>query len=152
MRPGRARMYYKTSSHLYSSSTYTRTLIFLFQTQTGLVGVINPKAIFYADVPEPLATTAADLLRSQSLLSMNTPSAQTYYDIAAYDNRRIYLHTTQDQALPPSAQDAFVAGSGAVWKVLKLDTSHSPFLSEPGRLAVLLIANTKDFIASYKDD
>ena len=114
--------------------------------------MINPKTTFYADVAEPLAITAADLLRSQSLLSFNTSSAQTYYGIAAYDNRRIYLHTSRDQALPPFAQDAFVVGSGAVWKVLKLDTSHSPFLSEPGPLAALLIANTKDFVASYKDD
>ena len=100
---------------------------------------------------EPLVTTATDLVQSQSLLSFNTPSAQTYYGIAAYDNRRIYLHTNQDQALPPSIQDAFVAGSGAVWKVLKLDTSHSPFLSQPRRLAALLITNTKDFIATYED-
>lgn len=100
---------------------------------------------------EPLATTATDLVRSQSLLSFNTPSAQTYYDIAAYDDRRIYLHTTQDQALLPFLQDAFVAGSGAVWKVLKLDTSHSPFFSQPRQLAALLITNTKDLITTYED-
>ena len=100
---------------------------------------------------EPLATTAADLVLPHSLLSFTTPSAQTYYGIAPYDNRRIYIHTSQDQTLPPFAQDAFVAGSGVVWKVLKLDTSHSPFFSEPRQLAALVIENTKDFIATYED-
>ena len=100
---------------------------------------------------EPLATTATDLVLPHSLLSFNTPSAQTYYGIAHYDNRRIYLHTNHDQTLPPFAQDAFVAESGVVWKVVELDTGHSPFFSEPQLLAALVIANTKDFIATYED-
>ncbi|CAF9938584.1 MAG: hypothetical protein HETSPECPRED_001123 [Heterodermia speciosa] len=106
-------------------------------TQTGLVSVINPKDTFYADVVEPLATTATDL---------------TYYGVAAYDNRRVYLHTNQDQALPPFAQDAFVAGIGVKWNVIKLDTSHSLFYSEPQPLAALLIATTKGFLATYRKD
>ena len=101
---------------------------------------------------EPLATTATALVRPQSLVSFNAPSAQTYYGIAPYNKRRIYIHTNQDQALPPVAQDAFVTGSGVEWKVLKINTSHSPFYSEPGQLANLLIANIKEIIATYKKD
>ncbi|KAL8729543.1 MAG: hypothetical protein Q9166_004623 [cf. Caloplaca sp. 2 TL-2023] len=118
-------------------------------TQAGLVSVIDPKAVFYADVAEPLASKAAGQIRPQSLLSFNTASGQTYYGIPAYYNRRVYLHTNQDQALPPFAQDAFVAGSGAKWNVQKLNTSHGPFLSEPQRLAAILVANVKAFVATY---
>ncbi|KAL8938658.1 MAG: hypothetical protein Q9216_003778 [Gyalolechia sp. 2 TL-2023] len=94
--------------------------------ETGLVSVIDPRTTFYDDVPTDLASRAEDLISPQSLLSFNTPSYETYYGTAAYDNRRTYLHTNKDQALPPFAQDAFVEGSGAKWKILKLDTSHSP--------------------------
>ena len=98
---------------------------------------------------EPLATRAIDLIRPQSLLSFNTPSAQVYYGIAAYDYRRVYLHTTQDQALPPFAQDAFVAGSGIKWDVVKLDTSHDPFFSAPEKLAEIVTAKLHAFLATY---
>ena len=111
--------------------------------------MINPKATFYADVVEPLATQAADRILPQSLLSFNTALSQTFYDLHAYDNRRTYLHTNQDQALPPFAQDAFVAGSGVKWDVEKLDTSHSPFFSEPKQLAAIVVAKIKAFVATY---
>lgn len=102
-------------------------------------------------MPEPLASEAAGQILPQSLLTLNTASGQTYYDLAAYDHRRTYLHTNQDQALPPFAQDAFVAGSGAEWNVQKLDTSHSPFLSRPKQLAAIVVENVKAFVATYED-
>ena len=98
---------------------------------------------------EPLATEATDQIRPQSLISFNTQFGQTYYGIDAYDNRRVYLHTNQDQALPPFAQDAFVAGSEAEWNVQKLDTSHSPFFSEPKVLADIVVTNVEKFLATY---
>lgn len=98
---------------------------------------------------EPLATKASSLIRPQSLLSFNTPSGPTYYGIAAYDKRRVYLHTNQDQALPPFAQDAYLAGSGTEWTVQRLDTSHSPFFSEPQKLAELVIKYAQDFSATF---
>lgn len=72
-----------------------------------------------------------------------------YYGEKYYDSRRVYLHTLNDQALPPFAQDAFVADSGVEWKVQKLDTSHSPFLSEPAQLAEVIKINLNSFTRSY---
>ncbi|KAL8679030.1 MAG: hypothetical protein Q9186_004658 [Xanthomendoza sp. 1 TL-2023] len=118
-------------------------------TQTGLINVIDPKTAFYADVKEPLANLAVESIRPQSLLSFNTPSGQTYYSDPAYDHRRTYLHTKQDQALPPFAQDAFVAGSGTEWNVKELDTSHSPFLSMAPKLAAIVVNDAKAFAATY---
>ncbi|KAL8639262.1 MAG: hypothetical protein Q9226_008888, partial [Calogaya cf. arnoldii] len=118
-------------------------------TQAGHVGVIDPKTTFYADVPEPLATNATDQVLPQSLLVFNTALSETFYGISAYNDRRTYLHTTQDQTLPPFAQDAIVAASGVEWNVQKLDTSHSPFLSQPKQLAAIVVANIKAFIATY---
>lgn len=111
--------------------------------------MIDPKTTFYADVPDNLASKAVDLIRPQPLLSFITPSDQTYYGITAYNNRRTYLHTNQDQTLPPFAQDAFVDGSGATWNVQRLDTGHSPFLSKPQQLAAIVVGNIKAFEATY---
>ena len=59
------------------------------------------------------------------------------------------MHTKEDQALPPFAQDMFVNASGVTWNILKLDTGHSPFLSEPVHVAKIIDEITKDFLASF---
>ncbi|KAL8722857.1 MAG: hypothetical protein Q9225_000744 [Loekoesia sp. 1 TL-2023] len=117
--------------------------------KTGLVNVIDPKQTFYADVPEPLASEASSQIYGQSIVSFNTPSGAVFYGADNYTNRRVYIHTTNDQALPPFAQDLFVANSGAKWDVRKLDTSHSPFLSQPSELASLVLDITRNFMATY---
>ncbi|KAL9583561.1 MAG: hypothetical protein Q9212_002632 [Teloschistes hypoglaucus] len=118
-------------------------------TESGLVNLIDPKATFYADVTEPLATKAVNELLPQSLLSFNTASGDVFYGIAAYDKRRAYLHSIKDQALPPFAQAAFVAESGVEWNVQNIDTGHSPFFSEPKQLADIVVSNVKAFVATY---
>lgn len=100
--------------------------------------MIDPKKTFYADVPEPLATTASNQIYGQSIVSFNSASGPVYYADKAYDGHRVYIHTEQDQALPPFAQDLFVANSGTQWDVRKLNTSHSPFLSDPETLSRLV--------------
>ena len=111
--------------------------------------VKDPKITFYADVPEPLASEASNQIYGQSLVSFNSPSSGTHYGDSVYDGRRVYLHTNLDQALPPFAQDAFVANSGVAWNVQKLDTSHSPFLSQPSQLATIVQTNVNAFMATY---
>jgi hypothetical protein len=91
--------------------------------------MIDPKKPFYADVPEPLASEAVNQL------SFNSPSEPVYYADAAYDGHRVYIRT---QALPPFAQDLFVAKSGTQWNVRKPNSSHSPLLSEPATLTQLV--------------
>ncbi|KAL8747330.1 MAG: hypothetical protein Q9184_007616 [Pyrenodesmia sp. 2 TL-2023] len=117
---------------------------------TGLVNVIDPKQTFYADVKEPLATQAAKQVYGQSIESMNSESGPVYYGINEYKDRRVYIHNTDDQALPPVLQEAFVANSGAEWDVRRIGTSHSPFLSQPTQLAELVLGFTRAFMATYK--
>lgn len=83
-------------------------------------------------------------------MSFNSPVGQVHYQDTAYDGRRVYLHTIQEQALPPFAQDHFVSGSGTAWKVVKMDTSHSPFLSVPDELADIVEGEILEFTASFE--
>jgi pimeloyl-ACP methyl ester carboxylesterase len=46
-----------------------------------------------------------------------------------------YVIGERDQAIPPFAQDAMAQRAG---EVLRMDTGHSPFLSQPEALAGLL--------------
>jgi len=119
------------------------------QSDKGLGYVQDPKQVFYGDVPEPLATEVAKHVGGQSLKSLSTASGKVYYGHPAYDGRRAYIHTSEDQALPPFAQDAFVAASGVAWDVKRLRTSHSPFLSQPEVLAALVSRLADDFCETY---
>ena len=124
-------------------------MLTLEQNKTGLVGVINPKETFYADVVDPLATQAVSQVYGQSISSFNTPSGPVFYADAVYNKRRVYVHTNLDQALPPFAQDAFVGNSGTTWDIRKLNTSHSPFLSEPAMLSKLVQSIITAFEGTY---
>lgn len=107
--------------------------------------MVNPKLTFYADVLDPLANEVSNLIRPQSMISFNTASGPVYYTDEGYDDRRVYIRTKLDQALPPLAQDLFMANSGVNWHEKELNSSHSPFLSEPTALATLIQRITKEF-------
>ena len=83
-------------------------------------------------------------------MSFNSPAGIVHYQDTVYDGRRVYLHTEQDQALPPFAQDLFVSGSGVAWNVIQLNTSHSPFLSIPDKLADIVQEEIQAFAASFQ--
>ncbi|KAL8794411.1 MAG: hypothetical protein Q9195_002998 [Heterodermia aff. obscurata] len=121
-------------------------------TLSGLIDIPDPKVHFFADVMEPRATEAIDQLRSQSTLSFNSPAAQTYYGIAAYDNRRIYLCTNYDEWVHHEVQEMYMARSGVMWYVKRLNTGHDPFLVNPAYLALILVACTMDFLDTYMYD
>ncbi|KAI4287132.1 MAG: hypothetical protein L6R35_003609 [Caloplaca aegaea] len=115
----------------------------------GLARAIDPKQTFYHDVPEPLATEATKKVLDQSIGIYTSPSGPVFYGTHHYDNRRAYIHTTNDMTLPPADQEKFVKNSGVEWDVRKIDMSHSPFLSEPAESASMVVEMTKGFIATY---
>ncbi|MCJ1470004.1 hypothetical protein MMC07_008649 [Pseudocyphellaria aurata] len=115
--------------------------------ETGLVNVIDSKQIFYADVPDPLASVATTQVCGQPIVSMNTPSGPIYYADEGYLGRRLYIHTELDQALPPFAQDLFVASSEVERHVKKLNSGHSPFLSDSTTLASVI----QEYIQTFEE-
>jgi pimeloyl-ACP methyl ester carboxylesterase len=98
---------------------------------TGTVPVPdNPIAMFYADVDPAIASAAAAQLKPQSLRSWT--EAATHVDVRATTT---YLLCENDQALPTPMQEAFAAQTD---RVERLDSGHSPFLSQPRELAARL--------------
>lgn len=100
------------------------------------------RAAFFGDVDE------ASWQAVSQLLTPDVPAAPMATPIALSRDRwgalpRHYIHCLRDEAIRPALQRRFIAEADACTPgnrtvVHTLDTSHSPFLSQPGRLAELL--------------
>ncbi len=51
---------------------------------------------------------------------------------------RVYVHTRQDRAVSYGLQQRMLAAAGGAARVVTLDTSHTPMLSQPGALAAAI--------------
>jgi pimeloyl-ACP methyl ester carboxylesterase len=90
------------------------------------------QGLFYADLPAAEADAAAARLTTQS--------ARAYHDEVTATSWRgrptTYVITEQDAIFPVAAQEALAARAGA--KTVRVATSHSPFLSQPGTVADII--------------
>lgn len=117
--------------------------------ETGLAKALTPIQTFYTDVPEHVATKASLDVLDQSLAIFHAPSGPICYGTKHFDRRRVYIHTSQDETLPPFVQDLYVEKSDVEWVVRKIDAAHSPFLSQPERLGELAVGIVKGFVETY---
>ena len=115
------------------------------QESDGQISVLDPKSIFYADVPSPDDELAISQLKKQSILSFATTSPKPAWVDPFYDGRRSYFSTLQDAAIPPIAQEMMLKGSGVEWNVKSFDSSHSPFLSHPEELSAWIVDQARAF-------
>ncbi|KQV27161.1 hypothetical protein ASC97_24895 [Rhizobium sp. Root1203] len=100
------------------------------------------KASFYADVSEPeFAQAALQLHCDEPNAGAMAPSDITTERFGRV--QRHYVRTTQDRAIPLTGQDHMIATvDGAIGgKTIThtLESSHSPFLSQPAALSKILI-------------
>ncbi|UIP01478.1 alpha/beta fold hydrolase (plasmid) [Halobaculum sp. CBA1158] len=91
---------------------------------------------FYADCSPEDVTLARSLLRPESLAAMSAPVETTEDQFGSV--RRVYVSCTADRAITPEAQERMYEALPCA-EVHTLDTSHSPFLSAPGRTAEVLL-------------
>ena len=100
------------------------------------------KASFYGDVPESeFAQAASQLHCDESNAGALAPSEITPGRFGTVP--RHYIRTTQDRAIPLSGQDHMIAtvdgAIGGRTMTHTLESSHSPFLSQPAALSKILI-------------
>jgi len=104
------------------------------------VKVVNPREIFYNDVEAALAEELVAALRPhayRALLSKVT--CEPWREVAW-----TYVLCTLDNAIPLTAQEAMVARAqelapGSLARVERLEAGHSPFVSQPERVAEILM-------------
>jgi pimeloyl-ACP methyl ester carboxylesterase len=91
----------------------------------------SPEDVFYNDCSERDTAWAVPQLRPQSASSF----ADTLRGAAWRDRPSTYVVCERDQAIPLFAQEAMSQRAG---EVVRLDSGHSPFLSQPDELVKLL--------------
>jgi pimeloyl-ACP methyl ester carboxylesterase len=97
----------------------------------GSVAVRSPEDVFYNRCPADLTADAVQRLGLHSLAAFEQPLTQAAWRSLP----STYVICEDDQAIPPFAQELMSKRAGAV---VRMDAGHSPFLSHPQELAVVL--------------
>ncbi|GAA3732753.1 pimeloyl-ACP methyl ester carboxylesterase [Spinactinospora alkalitolerans] len=106
----------------------------------GYVDALDPAAVFYGDVAPETARAAIGALGHQSLASVTQPLREAAWRTIP----STYVVCERDAGIPPFAQEAMAQRAQ---RVLRMDASHSPFLSRPAELAGLLRAELTEAAA-----
>ncbi|KAG2005063.1 hypothetical protein GB937_009020 [Aspergillus fischeri] len=115
--------------------------------------VTSPRELFYHDLPEEEAKYWVSQLTSQSLKALFEGGEYTYAgwkDVPSW-----YIGTVEDRGIPVLAQRMSVGmarGMGASVEHRELQTSHSPFLSQPGLTAEIILEAVDAFTHSRRDE
>jgi pimeloyl-ACP methyl ester carboxylesterase len=96
--------------------------------------VQTPQHLFFGDVEESLADASAAKLLDQSVLAFTDEVTA----VAWASKPTTYIITEEDVIFPVVAQEALAARSGSA--APRLNTSHSPFLSQPEAVADIIEA------------
>jgi pimeloyl-ACP methyl ester carboxylesterase len=92
--------------------------------------------LFYGDCTVAASEKAGRLLVPEPVVPASTPVHVTSERWGSVP--RSYILCTQDRAISPAQQRAMIESVG-IDRVIEMDSSHSPFISQPERLAALLV-------------
>jgi hypothetical protein len=93
----------------------------------------------YADADPVLASTLEAAMIPHALKAFETPSAAPAWAEPAFDGRRGFIRTIDDQTNPLFLQDTWLEKSGVDWETADMKTSHCPFISCPEETARVAI-------------
>jgi len=93
----------------------------------------------YNDCDESMRAELEESHIPTAISAFTTPVLAPMWSDPALDGRRVYIHTEKDQVFPPQFQEMFVQGSGVDWKVVRVDSGHSSFVSIPEGVAKIII-------------
>lgn len=63
-----------------------------------------------------------------------------------YEGRLAYVRTALDKVNPAWAQDLWMQSSGVQWDVVRMETSHGPYVSQPEALAQHIVTFAEKFV------
>lgn len=95
------------------------------------LSVAGAQEVFYNTCPPEVADAAAARLRPHTIAAFVQPVTS----VAWRDVPATYVICDRDNAIPVVAQEALAARAGTT---RRLDSDHSPFLTDPGAVAELL--------------
>ncbi|KPM44217.1 hypothetical protein AK830_g2355 [Neonectria ditissima] len=115
--------------------------------ETGFVDItVDPRELFYHDLPEDEGNYWVGRLQKQALKALNEGAKDAHSgwkDVPVW-----YLSTVEDKALPVQAQRVFVQNAkdaGGDVTVREIASSHSPMLSKPAETAAVILEAVEAF-------
>ena len=72
------------------------------------------------------------------MLALESPTSTPAWADSAFEKRRLFIRSMQDQALPAFVQDMIVQRSGVQWVVKDVDAGHSAWASQTEKVAALI--------------
>lgn len=97
--------------------------------------------IFAADAPKDVqAYILANFKSAEPLAPLATPVTLTDANFGSV--KKVYIHTVNDHAISYPAQQSMVAHS-VVKKTYTLESSHTPFISMPDKVAAIILLESK---------
>jgi pimeloyl-ACP methyl ester carboxylesterase len=91
--------------------------------------------IFIQDGSDAVKNLVLQNYRPEPAIPFTNPVSLTTANYGAIP--KVYIKTLQDHAVSPALQTSMISANG-VTTVYKLNTSHSPFLSKPDSVSILL--------------
>ena len=112
--------------------------------QDGLQIPHDAKEILFNDVPDELATKAAELVVPNSRSVTEDTISYVPWD----DMPCTYIMCELDQALPAQVAQWLLVSGGVKCEIVSIQSGHSPYLSMPDRTAAIIrrAAGEKDVI------
>jgi pimeloyl-ACP methyl ester carboxylesterase len=101
-------------------------------------GVID---VFAADAPAQVGDYLVNNIKPEPLAPLATPVTLTDGKFGSV--KKVYIHTANDHAVSLTLQKTMVKNNGHVSKEYTLDSSHTPFISMPDKLAAILLTESK---------
>lgn len=96
----------------------------------------NLTGLFIADGSAQAKQSVLDNYRAEPAIPFGTKVTLTKEHFGAVE--KVYIKTLQDIVISPGLQDKMIATAG-IKTIYTLNTSHSPFLSQPDQVAALLL-------------
>lgn len=127
------------------------SLLSTIQETEGFISPANELETFYNDCDIGLAEATAKTLQRHSLKAIGalySTEGALGVNEDGYDGRRAYIRCQLDNAMPVAAQEAFTALSKVKWITKDLQTSHSPFLSQPRQTAKVISELADEFLTA----
>ncbi|KAL9083353.1 MAG: hypothetical protein Q9165_008553 [Trypethelium subeluteriae] len=100
--------------------------------------IANPRQVCFNDLSDTEAEKLVNLLRPQSLISLDSPAPAAAWAEPEFAGRLGFVRCMKDQALPPQFQDGFTDNSGVEWKKRDIEAGHAPFLGKPEEFIEIL--------------
>lgn len=111
----------------------------------GLAVIEPAMEILYNDQDASREAELAAFMQPHAVAAFETkPSAPAWAD-AAFDGRRAYVRTLDDNCNPYPLQNIWIEKSKVKWDVVDFKSGHMPFESKPEELAVHIVKFVEGF-------